>query len=140
MFVVFDTNHFREVVHQTRLFERLDRRMIDARADAFTTIITVHEITQGWAAEINRRKPGWEQLQPYRQFQQAIDAFSKITILPFDEDAVETFHRLRAQRLKVGTMDLKIAAIVLSHSALLLSRNLVDFQKVPGLRVENWLD
>ena len=37
-------------------------------------------------------------------------------------------------------MDLKIAAIALSHAALLLSRNLVDFTRVPGLRVENWLD
>ena len=39
-----------------------------------------------------------------------------------------------------GTMDLKIAAIAISHNALLLSRNLLDFQKVPGLRVEKWLD
>jgi len=31
-------------------------------------------------------------------------------------------------------------ARILSHDAMLLSRNLVDFVKVPGLRVENWLD
>lgn len=37
-------------------------------------------------------------------------------------------------------MDLKIAAICIAHDAMLLSRNLVDFEKVPGLRVENWLD
>jgi tRNA(fMet)-specific endonuclease VapC len=140
MFVVFDTNHYREVVHQTLLFERLDRRMTAARADAFTTIVTVQEITQGWAAEINRRKAGREQLKAYRQFQNAIGAFCDITILPFDEEAVEEFHRLQTLRLKVGTMDLKIAAIAISHSALLLSRNLLDFRKVPGLRVENWLD
>jgi tRNA(fMet)-specific endonuclease VapC len=35
-------------------------------------------------------------------------------------------------------MDLKIAAIVLSHDATLLSRNLMDFRKVPGLKVEDW--
>jgi predicted nucleic acid-binding protein len=34
---------------------------------------------------------------------------------------------------------LKIAAIAMAESALLLSANLRDFQKVPGLRVENWL-
>jgi len=37
-------------------------------------------------------------------------------------------------------MDLKIAAIARSHDALLLSRNLVHFALVPGLKVENWLD
>ncbi|MBM3862272.1 MAG: type II toxin-antitoxin system VapC family toxin [Verrucomicrobia bacterium] len=47
---------------------------------------------------------------------------------------------LRKHRLRVGTMDLKIASICLAHDATLLTRNLADFQKVPGLRVENWLD
>jgi predicted nucleic acid-binding protein len=37
-------------------------------------------------------------------------------------------------------MDLKIACIALGHGALVLSANLQDFQQVPGLRVENWLD
>ncbi len=37
-------------------------------------------------------------------------------------------------------MDLKIAAITLAHDALLLTRNIADFERVPGLRAENWLD
>jgi tRNA(fMet)-specific endonuclease VapC len=41
-------------------------------------------------------------------------------------------------KIRIGTMDLKIAAIALAHGATLLSRNLVDFKKVPGLTVEDW--
>ena len=41
-------------------------------------------------------------------------------------------------KMRVGTMDFRIAAIALAHDALLLSRNLTDFRKVPGLRVEDW--
>jgi tRNA(fMet)-specific endonuclease VapC len=36
-------------------------------------------------------------------------------------------------------MDLKIAGIVLVHGGVLLSRNVRDFQQVPGLQVEDWL-
>ena len=64
----------------------------------------------------------------------------KLTILPFDESAARLFENLKRQRLRCGTMDLKIAAICLVHDGLLLTRNLSDFAKVPGLRAENWLD
>jgi len=37
-------------------------------------------------------------------------------------------------------VDIKIACITLEHDALLLTRNVVDFAKVPALRFENWLD
>ncbi|HLN27842.1 MAG TPA: hypothetical protein VK395_08865 [Gemmataceae bacterium] len=47
----------------------------------------------------------------------------------------------RGRRLiGMGTMDLKIAAVALVNNALLLSANLRDFRRVPGLRTENWLD
>ena len=41
-------------------------------------------------------------------------------------------------KLRIGTMDLRIAAIAIAQDALFLSKNLTDFRKVPGLRVEDW--
>ena len=52
--------------------------------------------------------------------------------------AADLFLQLRRARVRIGSMDLKIAAITLSHGAMLLSRNLTDFQQVPGLHVEGW--
>jgi tRNA(fMet)-specific endonuclease VapC len=57
----------------------------------------------------------------------------------FDEAAAQEFERLRKLRVRIGTMDLKIAAIALANDALLLSANLRDFKKVPGLRIESWI-
>jgi tRNA(fMet)-specific endonuclease VapC len=46
---------------------------------------------------------------------------------------------LKAAKTRLGTMDLKIASIALANDAILLSRNVGDFQKVPGLQVVDWL-
>ena len=140
MFAVLDTNHYVELIDGSPLSLNLSRRVSEAQVDVFTSIITVQEITQGWLAEINRHRVGHLQLPAYWQFQHNIAAFCKITILPFDEDAAKAFGDLQQQRIRIGTMDLKIAAICLAHDATLLTRNLVDFEKVPGLRAENWLD
>jgi tRNA(fMet)-specific endonuclease VapC len=140
MFVILDTNHYRELLLRTPAGLLLTDRLEAVGADAFTTVITVQEVVQGWLAEINRKTPGDAQIESYRQFQDAVSDFALITVLRFDAEAAAQFHDLRAKRLRTGTMDLKIAAIALSHEALLLSRNLRDFNSVPDLRVENWLD
>ena len=69
---------------------------------------------------------------------ETLDCFSETTVLEFDEAAAAHFERLQQLRLRVGTMDLKIAAIALARDATVLSRNLKDFTRVPGLRVEDW--
>jgi tRNA(fMet)-specific endonuclease VapC len=52
--------------------------------------------------------------------------------------AATEFARLLSPRLRIGTMDLKIAAIALTQDATVLTKNLKDFGRVPGLRVEDW--
>ena len=63
-------------------------------------------------------------------------------MLSFDSGAAVEFNRLRQNKKlkKIGRADLLIAAIALGRRATLVSRNLRDFQQVPGLRVENWAD
>jgi tRNA(fMet)-specific endonuclease VapC len=60
-------------------------------------------------------------------------------MLPWDADAADILQRLRRQRIRIGTMDLKIASNVMAHDAMLLPRNVRDFQQVLGLRGEDWL-
>ena len=69
-----------------------------------------------------------------------MEFFASWIILPFDAEAVDLVLKFRSQGIRIGTLDLKIAAITIAHDATLLTRNTVDFAKVPGLRFENWLD
>jgi tRNA(fMet)-specific endonuclease VapC len=140
MFVVLDTNHYDELTQDSPVGRNARRRIEEAQADVFISIISVQESVQGWLALINRKKSGRKQLHACARFQQSIEPLTKLAILPFDQTAVRILENLQRQRLRVGTMDLKIAAICLAHDALLLTRNLGDFENVPGLRVENWLD
>jgi tRNA(fMet)-specific endonuclease VapC len=66
--------------------------------------------------------------------------YQEFEIVPFDDAAARQFDDLRRQKLRIGSRDLKIAATTLVNHALLLSANRSDFERVPGLRVENWLD
>jgi tRNA(fMet)-specific endonuclease VapC len=63
---------------------------------------------------------------------------SKVQIVEFDEPAIRRCEQLKKLKLKVRKMDLRIAAIVLEHDAILVTRNMRDFRQVPGLRLEDW--
>lgn len=41
-------------------------------------------------------------------------------------------------KIKIGRMDLRIAAVALEHGTILVSRNTRDFRKVPALQIEDW--
>jgi len=64
--------------------------------------------------------------------------FCAVPLIAFDLAAVAIVRQLQLQRIRIGTMDLKIASIALAQEASLLTRNVADFQKVPGLHIEDW--
>lgn len=138
--VVLDTNHLVELGYHSIVSQRLTERLEASGEPAFATIISAEEQLRGWMAELHRVSDPRRQIALYRKLRERIEFYERWSVLDWDEDAAAIFARLRSERVRIGTQDLKIASIVLSHDATLLTRNLVDFQKVPGLRAENWLD
>ncbi len=59
-------------------------------------------------------------------------------VVPFDVKAHAVFANLQAAKIRISTMDLRLAAIAISRSMILLTRNTKDFRKVPGLVFEDW--
>ena len=105
-----------------------------------TTAVTIEEQTRGWLAAIRSAKEVSHQVPFYDRLVGLFDFFAEWNIVPFDDMAAEKFTELRRQGIRIGSMDLKIASIALVHQATVLSRNLKDFQQVPGLSVEDWLE
>lgn len=95
---------------------------------------------RGWLASLAKERATLRQVPAYRELAALFDYFSKLHIALFDVDAAHRFQELRKAGVKIGTMDLKAACTALIHGALLLTANRRDFEKVPGLKFENWLD
>jgi len=138
--LVLDTNHITVLGYGTPACVRLLERLNATDDDAVTTVVTLEEQMRGWLAAINRERDVRRQATAYDRLRTRTEFLAKWVMLPWDEEAAEHFLRLRGSGIRIGSADLKIASIVIAHDAKLLTRNTVDFQKVPGLRFENWLD
>jgi tRNA(fMet)-specific endonuclease VapC len=93
---------------------------------------------RGWLSVIASSRNQSNEVVAYQRLQAMLRFFNEIPVLDYSGVDAARFADLRRSKLRVGSMDLKIASIALSHDGLLLSSNLRDFQKVPDLRVEDW--
>jgi len=123
-------------IEASRLYKHLDQFFA---GDIFTTIITFEEQMRGWLAFLNRDQSIEHQIFGYSKLHSAFNDFKTAKILDFDERAAEAYAQLKADKIRIGTMDLKIASIAPANDAMLISRNLADFEQVPNLSVQNWV-
>lgn len=104
----------------------------------FATVISVYEQLRGRLAVIHRSQEDFELIQAYKQLQATLRYFSLINVLPFTSGSADMMKNFRSEKLKIGTQDLRIAAIVLAVGGILITSNRRDFDKVPGLIIEDW--
>jgi tRNA(fMet)-specific endonuclease VapC len=74
----------------------------------------------------------------YGMFREVLTDFKSLQVLDYDDQAAAAFIAFLKQRIRVGTMDLRIASIAKANDMTLLTRNTVDFERVPGLKIEDW--
>lgn len=102
------------------------------------TVITVEEQCAGRLAQVRKATTPQALISAYERLKATSILFSALEILDYDASADDRFRELRRTGVRIGTQDLRIASIVLTHSGILLTRNLQDFEKVPGLVVQDW--
>lgn len=114
--------------------EVLDRLRLAGQDSVAVSVITVLEL-----------RHGAEKSQHVKKTHEKLDLFlGPMAILPFDEDAALAAARIRAhlerQGTPIGDLDSLIAAHALSQGLTLVSNNLREFDRVPGLKTENWVE
>lgn len=140
-YYILDTDHLSILQRRTEPeFSNLSARLSQHSPDLiFVTIISFQEQFQCWMAFINKAKIRDKIVTAYLKLESLIQLFSVSQIFSSDFKANEIAENLRRQRIRLGTMDLRIASIALSHDAVLLTRNLGDFSKIPNLKIEDWM-
>ena len=138
--ILLDTDHLSVLLdprhsRQRELFTKLE----SAHRNVAIPIIAVEEQLRAWLAQVRRSASSTALITPYQRLTKLIDFLAEWRIAEWNEETARIFDDLRARRIRVGTQDLRIAAIALAHDALLLSANLRDFRRVPELHCEDWL-
>ena len=136
MLHIFDTDHISLLQRRNaHVIARLARIGLDERA---VTIITVIEQIQGRLAVIHHATSEADVARGCERLQETMGFYASLYVLPYDVEAQLQFAHLRRQQVRIGTQDLRIAAIALSKNARLVTRNTRDFAKVPGLHIVDW--
>lgn len=140
MTYLLDTDHIS--VLQLRAgpaYTTLRNRMAQhPRTDIAVAIVSLHEQVLGCHAYLQRARTTREVVHGYSLLAQVLEHFTVAPVLPFDEPAATVFAALVARRVRVRTMDLRIAATALARGLVVLTRNASDFGQVPGLQIEDW--
>ena len=127
--------HCRQQPECDRIVARLEQFPAD---DISVSIISFHEIVKGWMAYLNQSRTSPKKVRAYVELETIWRSFCKMNIASYSNEAEQRFTELRKQGIRIGTMDLRIASIGLETNAIVVSRNGIDFGKIPGLITEDW--
>lgn len=137
---VLDTDHLTILQKGGKSAEKFRLKLADLDPNqVFTTIISYEEQTRGWLSYIAKQYSIDGQIIAYQELEKHINNYRCIPVIGYDESSAFKFAELRNSYKRLGSMDLKIASICITHQALLLTRNLKDFGQILELKAQDWM-
>lgn len=107
-------------------------------SDIGVSVVSFHEQALGCNTLTNNFRSPADVFLGYELLARSIKDFRRFPVVPFDAAAQAIFDQLKAAKVRIGTMDLRVAAIALSRKLVVVTRNAQDFSQVPGLTLEDW--
>ena len=118
--LILDTDHLsvldRGGPHSKVLQDRLETR----HGEVCTTIVSVREQLRGLLSQIKSARDDAQLIERYDRLSRRLDRLTAFRIIGWTAEAGHHFARLRQHRIRIGTMDLRIASIVIANGATLL--------------------
>lgn len=102
------------------------------------SIVTAEELLGGWYADLRKARTDDRLLWTYASLEVTLAFLRRITVISFDSAALQLAQQYRSQKIRVGTNDLRIAATASCRNLTLVTRNVSDFDLVPGLTLDMW--
>jgi tRNA(fMet)-specific endonuclease VapC len=134
---VLDTDTFTHYLQNNpSVVSALIRHLSD---EVVLSVITVQEVWDGWAAVIARAKTPDQLAAAYDRLTAVLNELRNWPVVSFPAAAVHRYAALRKQKLNVGANDLRIAAIAIESAATVVTHNRRDYQRLPGVVIEDWV-
>lgn len=137
--IAFDTDVLTEVLLGNAAY--VTRAAAIPLHEQAVPVIVIEEIMRGRLNIIRQAEAGRVSVslaRAYELFEDIFTDFRHLHLLSYTGQAEALYQEWRTRGMRLGTHDLRIAAICVAHRATLISRNRQDFERVPGLVTEFW--
>lgn len=108
------------------------------REDVAVTVLSVEEQLSGWYTQVRKAKRPERLEWAYQRLTDTVSFLAHLRIVTYDQAAMQRYEQLRKRKIRIGRTDLRIAATILEQNAILVTRNVRDFGRVPSLQIADW--
>jgi tRNA(fMet)-specific endonuclease VapC len=136
---IFDTDILTDLLNEVPA--DVARATLIPRSVQAITVVSAEEVLRGQLNSLRQAAAGKSKItlpDAYAYFLDDLTGLASYFMLPYTPAADAEFTRLRAQKVRIGTQDLRIASVALANAATVVTRNARDFALVPGLLLEIW--
>lgn len=115
------------------------RRFLEQPSESVAiTVLSVEEQLSGWYTQVRKAKRPERLAWAYSRLAETVRFLARVRILNYDEAAMKRYEEFRKRKVKMSRMDMRIAATTMEHGAVLVTRNVRDFERIPGIQLEDW--
>lgn len=104
-------------------------------------VVVAEEVLRGRLDQVRKAEAGKTKVrlpEAYAFLAFTLDGLRGGEYLPFTSAAESLVSAWRPSKIRVKTMDMRIAATAIVHNATLVTRNARDFRLIPGLSLDVW--